>query len=193
MKIFIIGLPKSGRTTVSKSLTESGFDYIDPVSWIKHTFRDQDPKESLSRYEEAYEEYLIARLKNDPELYIDNINGIMEASNEKNFVIDGLSNPRDIIHLFDYNTDLIVFLNRMDNEAEFKDEQNIAHSVIRDYCFWLASAKLIDKSKWLEFNFTIPGDPNNPLIRKLGTHNTVIIVKSIDRVTSYLKDIVKEG
>jgi|SRR6185436_540292 len=190
MKIFIVGLPSTGRTTISKALSQDcNFIYIDPVSWLKSTFRGQYPTEHEQQYQDSYNDYLINRLKLDPDLYYRNINDLIKSNPDNSiFVIDGLANPKDFIQLFDYNNDHIIFLNRIDNEAEYKSNQNIAISVIKDYCFWLASLKLLDKNRWLEFNFSIPGDSNNDVIKKLGIHNTVILAKSIRKVILCVKD-----
>lgn len=188
MNIFIVGLPVSGRTTVAKTISNNlGFFYIDSASWLKSTFRDQNVEESDQQYTESYNTYLVNRLKLDPDLFSRNIKDIIKSSNDT-FIIDGLLNPRDFIQLFNYNEDVVVFLNRTDNEAEYKDNENIAISVIRDYCFWVASLKLLSRERWMEFNFTIPGDPANDLVKKLGTHNSVFLVKSIRKVISLIEE-----
>lgn len=151
MRIFIIGLPASGRTTVAKALSSNlGISYLNPEEWMC------DLEKLLSVTDSV--------------------------------IIDNILNPRIFVTLFDPNKDIVIFLNRVDNDAEYKDNQNIAVSVTRDYCFWLASSKLLKKEQWMEFNFAIPGDPSNKIIKKLGMHNTVLLVKSIDAVISYLVD-----
>jgi hypothetical protein len=67
------------------------------------------------------------------------------------------------------------------------DHENIGVSVIRDYCFWLSSASLINKSNWLEYNFRIPGE-DSEFIKNLGSKNSVFIVKSIKKAISHLKE-----
>ena len=40
MKIFIVGMPQSGRTTVAKALAQSkDYQYIDATSWVKGLFQ----------------------------------------------------------------------------------------------------------------------------------------------------------
>lgn len=189
MNIFIVGAPKSCKTTVAKSLCCDGkFEYIDSSSWLKATFRPKKDNEHEQQYEEEYHNYLINRLKIDPNLGNKNISATMASySYSFNFVIDGMITPKDFIHLFNYNHDIVVFLNRINNNAEFRDYENINVSVIRDYCFWLASVGLLDKKKWIEYNFKTPGEDNDD-VKILGSKNSVYLVKSLNKVISHLKE-----
>lgn len=107
------------------------------------------------------------------------------------FIIDGISSPKDFTYLFNYREDTVVFLNRTDNAGEYRDHENIGVSVIRDYCFWMAASGLIDKKRWLEYNFRIPGDDVDG-IKEMGAQNSLFIVKSINKAISHLKDKIKE-
>jgi hypothetical protein len=190
MKIFILGLPQSGRTTIAKAICESPeYRYIDAFSWIKVTFREPQEGEHPQKYEEEFNYWLTNRIKMAPNLVVDNIYDSMDAYNDEhiNFVIDGISSPRDFTRLFDINQDVVVFLNRSGNPAEFRDYQNIGVSVMRDYCFWLSSAELLPKTRWLEYNFTIPGEESD-LVKSLGHKNSVFIVRSPRKVISHLKE-----
>lgn len=191
MKIFIVGMPFSGRTTVAKALCQAeGYQYIDGSSWLKATFRERAEGEHIQQYQDEYHQYLSNRIKLNPYLSIDNVlDTIQSLPKSDRIVIDGISNPKDFIHLFDINEDIIVFLNRVDNAEEFKDSESIAVSVIRDYCFWMSSAGLLEKDRWLEYNFRIPGEGSD-FVKKLGSKNNVFIAKSIDRVISHLKEQV---
>lgn len=189
MNIFIIGAPQSCKTTVAKSLCQDNkFEYIDSSSWIKATFRPQKEQEHIQHYEEEYHHYLINRLKIDPNLGNKNISATMASySYSYNFVIDGIITPKDFVHLFNYNNDVVVFLNRINNDAEFRDYENISVSVIRDYCFWLASIGLLEKKKWIEYNFKVPSEDSDD-IKILGSKNSVYLVKSLNKVISHLQE-----
>lgn len=190
MKIFIIGLPQSGRTTVAKSLCQEGGStkYIDASSWLQCTFREPAPGEHPQQYQDEYYQYLNDRMKVNPHFIVDNIRDLMKVhSKASNFVIDGITSPHDFINLFNYNEDIVVFLNRTDNNSEHKDQENIGVSVMRDYCFWMSSAGLLSKDRWLEYNFKIPGEDSD-FIKTLGSKNSVFIVKSIHRVISHLQE-----
>jgi Adenylate kinase and related kinases len=197
MKIFIVGMPKSGRTTISKALCEgNNCQYIDAVSWVRSTFRAPHEGEKPSQYEDEYHQWFTNRLKMNHNLIIDNVRDSITAYGNKanvkfDFVIDGLSSPRDLVQLFNYNEDVIVFLNRTNNSAEYKDYENIGVSVMRDYCFWLSSADLLPKTRWFEYNFSIPGEDLEQ-VKCLGHKNSVFIVKSINRLISHLKEKLAE-
>jgi hypothetical protein len=116
---------------------------------------------------------------------------MMKVSGEgANFVIDGIISPKDFSALFDYREDTIVFLNRTDNDHEYRDHENIGISVIRDYCFWMSSAGVVNKTKWLEYNFKIPGEDSD-FVKAMGAQNSVFIVKSIKKVISHLIERLK--
>ena len=197
MRIFIVGLPRSGKTTVAKAIVEEhGYQYIDAMSWVRSTFRAANSDEHPHQYEDEYQQYLTRRMQVNPLFVIDNIYEIMETNENEDpvdpiFVIDGVSSPKDFTALFDYRQDIVVFLNRTDNEHEYRDHENIGTSVIRDYCFWLSSAGLLDKQHWLEYNFRIPGE-NSEHVKAMGAQNSVFIVKSIGRAISHLSERLKE-
>lgn len=200
MKIFIIGLPKSGRTTMAKALSEKeGSHYIDASSWVKHTFRDIKDNEPAPTYQDEFHSYLSDRLKINPDLYVDNVKQSIQSSllkapisslyEEQTFIIDGLNSPHDLVKLFNYNEDYMVFVNRTDNDAEYRDHESIGVSVIRDYCYWMSSAGLLPKSRWIEYNFKMPGEESDH-VKILGSKNSVFIVKSINRAISHFKSIM---
>src|SRR6185369_16279711 len=141
MKIFIVGMPQSGRTTVAKALAQSkDYHYIDATSWVKGLFREPFPGELTQQYSDEFHTWFTNRLKINPRFITDNIYDTMDAygpdaEDRFTFVIDGLSSPRDLMAMFDYNKDMIVFVNRTNNsEVEYKDYENIGVSLMRDYC-----------------------------------------------------------
>lgn len=194
MKIFLCGLPKSGRTTVANAFVEShGFQYIDAVSWIRFSFRKINKGEHLHQYEDEYQHFFSKKMNANPWLVTDYVYEMMKVVDNKEsiFVIDGITSPRDFATLFDYRQDVIVFLNRTDNNFEYREHENIGISVIRDYCFWLSAAGLLNKKRWLEFNFKIPGEDSDH-IKVMGAQNSVFIVKSINKVIYHLSEKIKE-
>lgn len=194
MKIFIVGLPGSGRTTVAKAIVEAhGYQYIDAMSWVRSTFRGIQKGEHPHQYEDEYQMYLTKRSNVNPWFVTDYIYEMMKVSGKEDavFVIDGITSPKDFTTMFDFRQDIIVFLNRTDNNGEFRDHENIGTSVIRDYCFWMSAAGLITKQRWLEYNFRIPGEDSDH-VKQMGAQNSVFIIKSIKRVIAHLTDKVKE-
>lgn len=194
MKIFVVGMPQSGRTTVAKALCQApNYQYIDATSWAKSTFRGPKEGEHPQQHDDELHQWYTNRMRLNPQMIVDNVIESMNAYNsikglpESDFVIDGIMSPRDLSALFDYNEDVIIFLNRTGNSAEFKDYENIGVSVMRDYCFWLSSANLLPKERWFEYNFSIPGEDSD-WVKSLGHKNSVFIVKSINKVISHLKE-----
>jgi hypothetical protein len=203
MKVFIVGQPKSGRTTVAQQLGRSlhGIDgadwfYVNTMDWVKNTFRAPNQNEKGHQYIEECHNYLLNRLQINPNLITDNFSESIKAIDKikisglnYNLVVDGVLNPRDFCQVFDYNKDMVVFLNRTDNDSDIQDYESIGVSVIRDYCFWLASANLLSKPQWIEYNFKMTGDDSD-FVRELGSKNSIYIIKSIGRVISHLINLV---
>ena len=202
MKVFICGLPKAGKSTVVKELCKR-FDKLDmkrrdpewlnvnAISWVKGTFRLANENETPDSYGDDYHNFYINRIKNDPKLIIDNVRATIAAYNFDNvhWLIDGIFSPKDFCDLFDYNNDIVVFLNRTDGESDAKDYESIGISVMRDYCFWLASADLLPRNRWLEYNFKIPGE-HSDMLKEMGSKNTVYIVKSLNKVIDHLAGVM---
>src|SRR5271169_4492238 len=117
MKIFVVGLPQSGRSTVAKAIAdEHGYQYIDAMSWVRSTFREPKDTEHPHQYEDEYQQYLSKRMWVNPNLVIDHVQEMMKMEEEDPvFIIDGITSPKDFTLLFDYREDVIIFLNRTDN------------------------------------------------------------------------------
>lgn len=194
MKIFIIGLPKSGRTTIAHALVDGDRRaYVDATSWIRSTFRERRADEHIQQFEDEYHRYLSMRMMVNPWFVAEHVWDqikIAEADKKKVFIVDGIFAPKDFVQLFDYREDVVVFLDRTDNETEVKDHENIGVSVIRDYCFWMSSANLLPRERWLEYKYRIPGE-DVEFIKELGSKNSVFLIKSIKRVMEHVKEQVK--
>lgn len=186
MNTFIIGLNKSGRSTLAQELSkEFGHLHI-AADWFKGEFRPPNEKELEQHYLDDYAQYLTQRRKNRPEEVVEAVRDQMVGES----IVDGIQSPMDFIELFDYNRDFIVFLNRVDAPIS-REHESIGVSVIRDYCFWLASAGLIEKKRWHEFNFKIPGEKSD-FIKELGSKNRIFLTNNLDRVVESVKGSVRE-
>lgn len=188
MKIFIIGLPKSGSTRVAKTLAEDpSLHYVSATDWLQSTFRPPRHDEKKEDYDLAYLEFYVNRLKVNQSICIENVIDVMKsAGTGKDFIIDGIINPGDLSRLLDFNTDVIVFLNRTDSPVTPKDYEGVAVNVMRDYCLYLATVGLLPKNRWLEYNYKLPGEESD-FIKHLGKHNTVTITRSINKAIEHLK------
>lgn len=193
MNVFILGLPHSGRTTVAKSVEKSlGLTYLNISDWVNKSSLVKLPDEHEQQFQEKYREFYFSILKINPLMCIDYAyDAMLENGLDKNYVIEGVTTPKDFVHLFDYNKDIVVFLNRTDNSEYYQDHDNIALPTMKDYCFWMSSAGFLPKHKWLEYNFRIPGE-NSDFIKNLGSKNSVYLVKSINNAISHLDGKLKE-
>lgn len=185
MKVFILGLSGAGKTTVSKSLLCNKFNYIDVLSWFKSSFRSKQPKESVNEYEQSFTTYLVSHLQQDPLFFSQQIK---DRLNDKAAIVDGMLDPRNFIDLFNPKEDYLIVLNRLDNSNN-NDYDLVSLNVIRDYCFWLSSFNMLDKDRWIEFNFKMNTDKKD-FTKKMGAKNTLYLVKSIDKAIDILKDIL---
>lgn len=188
MNVFIVGFSQSGRSTVAQSLCSEldGYQHISATDWVKSTFRKPKVDEPIQHFLDEYQQYYTQRLQDNPKMIVDMVLNSMKPFGEKFFIIDGIQSPKDFAELFNYNKDLVIFLNRVDVPTP-RDYENIGVSVIRDYCFWLSSAGLIDRNRWLEFNFKF--DDGGNLVKPLGSKNTVIIIKGgIKKVIEVCKE-----
>jgi adenylate kinase family enzyme len=196
MKVFIIGMPESGRTTVARAICQSTqFVYVDASSWMKNSFRPQRDGEHPEQYHDAYHHWVMNRVKENKNLIIDHVAGTMsgyEGADKLNWVIDGVSSPHDFPALFDHNKDFVVFLNRTDNqEIKIKDYETIGTSVIRDYCFWLSAGGILSRDRWHEYNFKMVGGVVEKF-KAMGSKNSVFIVGSLDKVIEHLKEVIQD-
>src|SRR5258708_3398056 len=189
MKVFVLGLPESGRSTVATALCQdSRYCYVDGVHWIKQTFRPKRENEHIEQYQDAYHQYFVNRLMGDADLCVRNIEDTILYNLSNHYVIDGIATPRDFSTLFDYTQDFVVFLNRTDNEdVHMKDYEKIGVSVMRDYCFWLSSAGLLPKERWHEYNFKMAGGTTDRF-KAMGSKNSVFVVSSLDKAIIHLQE-----
>jgi hypothetical protein len=189
MKIFILGRPESGRSTVAEALCQDRqYCYVDGSHWVKQTFRPKRDEEHIEQYHDAYHQYFVDRLMGDSNLCLRNIQDTILSNPSDRYVIDGIVAPRDFVTLFDYNHDFVVFLNRNgEEEIQMKDYEKIGVSVMRDYCFWMSSAGLFTKERWHEYNFKMNGgDPTR--FKTMGSKNSVFIVGTLEKAIQHLRD-----
>lgn len=172
MNVFLIGFPQSGKDIIGKSLELPNFKYVNLTASLDQiSFPNDDAKH----------DYILKLMKDCPD-------GFINADNlTNNCIVDGIISPRDFVHLFNYNSDVVVFINRTDNHPDTKEYQNIAAAVIKDYCFWLSSADLLQKNRWLEFNYKmLEDDPE--YFKQMGFKNTVFSLKGINSVCKKLRE-----
>ena len=189
MKIFILGLPKSGKTTISKSISEikefNDSVTIDSMGWINSFCRPKQEKEHEDSYEELIQENFVKRITSNLDVTFDYSMSIMNSQIKNTYIFDSVASPYDFIKMFDGRRDKVIFLNRVDDRINYRDYDNISLSAIKDYCFWLSATNLLPKTNWIEYNFKIPGS-NREEVRMLGAKNSIFIVGSIEGVMKHL-------
>jgi hypothetical protein len=103
-------------------------------------------------------------------------------------VVDGLFSPRDFVNWFDPAVDTVIFLNRTNLAEQADTHHALGISVMRDYCLWLGTMGILDRDRWLEFNFALPGNIQDPFVKVLQHKNTVIIARSLNKVIELIKE-----
>jgi len=192
MKVFILGLSQCGKTTVAKALAESPDAFsITVSSWLKSNFRLRSVNEEQEDFEKARNEFLAIGLKRDANLIADSVEITMSMHSDfnpkiKKFIIDGVTSPRDFTKLFNYNEDVAIFLNRVDNPSETTDHDGIGQNVIRDYCLWLSTMGLLPKERWTEYNYRMPGEESD-FVKELSSRNVVTITKNINKAIEIMR------
>jgi hypothetical protein len=176
MKVFLLGNPQSGKTTIGKTLDLPGFRHLHISDFLHQTDCDEEELHSS----------ILKTLKSNPDRFINQYK-LHTHDFINDFIVEGLISPKDFVTLFDENKDIVVFLNRIDHSPNTKDYQNISLAIMRDYCFWMSSANLLEKKRWIEFNYKM--SENDPSYMKtMGFKNTVYSVKGINAVVAKLRD-----
>jgi hypothetical protein len=186
MNTFLIGLRRSGRTTLAQAICQDkSYQHIS-TAWFQEGFRKPKDGETDQHFLDAYYQYFSQTLQEKPRAVVDVVKSALEVFQGNHCIIDGIQSPRDFTELFDYNRDMVIFLNRIDAPVA-REFESIGVSVIRDYCFWLASSGLLKRKQWHEYNFKIPGEESD-FIKELGSKNRVFLTKNLGRVIESVKE-----
>ena len=125
MKIFVIGLPQSGRTKVARALSEARETcYISASKWIDNSFRKPFPLEREEDYNKEYFNYSIAALKDNPFAAADCIHNqiidhnVCYPDDNTQFIIDNLTNPKDLIDLMDVDQKIDSVMKQYEDEKD---------------------------------------------------------------------------
>lgn len=116
MKIFIIGPSKSGKTPFADRVAAGlRCPCVGASEWFRQHF---PPQGDLSRQEftDAITRFSIEVLRRDPDVNIRYLRDKRLPSTPS--VVEGIRNPRDFAHLFDYQEDRVVFLSCSQTDLE---------------------------------------------------------------------------
>ena len=152
MKLLILGPSQSGKTTLAKQIAQTyGFAHISASEWIKQSW-PPSPEDFPHRnaYIQAITDYSLTALRQSPHACIDYIRDRLPHSGST--VIDGIRNPHDFIHLFDWQSDRclsLIYQHCPVPSNEF--EQGLV--VIEAYLNWLLTNRLIQHSQAIAIKF----------------------------------------
>ncbi len=152
MKIFVIGMSQSGKSTLTKYLCEKfDFSHIQSSIMVRNTFpfkeSDYDNKQDFI---EAITKFSIELNRKNPNAVSDYIKN---NYNLNNVIIEGIRNPNNFFQLFDIKTDKVIYLNYLNNKIEKTNFEN-GIDVILNYLNWNLEMEILKEGSFqkIEFN-----------------------------------------
>lgn len=146
MKIFIIGISKTGKSTLSIYLSNKyNLEHIQSSLSIRNSFEykesDFNNKQDFINAITQYSIELNQKVPNFISTYIKNNYDLT-----KNIIIEGIRNPNNFFDLFNINEDKVIFLDYLNNEVkQTKFENGI--NIIKDYLNWNLELNIIQKNR----------------------------------------------
>lgn len=135
--VFIIGKTKSAKTSFAEWVVSNypEYDLISASGWIKSQFPP-----TTSDYA-AYVQFLSTeserQLSHDPDKCIKYVSSKMQEVFGGMWVVEGVRNPRDFCHMFDYRHDFVFFIENPSHEFGGAFDDGV--SVIQEYVQWLST------------------------------------------------------
>jgi hypothetical protein len=153
--LFVLGHSRAGKTSVAEKIAaELGWARVSASDWARAGYAaaalpDADPSTFVARITA----WSMARLREDPDVCVTYVRS-RHRLEDGGFVIEGIRNPRDFIHLSDPRHDAAVILhNGAVAGAATPFETGI--SVIASYLRWVHEAGWTDEER--VFDCTFPG------------------------------------
>lgn len=146
MKIFIIGISKTGKSTLSTYLSNKyNLEHIKSSLSIRNSFEykesDFNNKQDFINAITEYSIELNQKVPNFISTYIKNNYDLT-----KNVIIEGIRNPNNFFDLFNINEDKVIFLDYLNNEVkQTKFENGI--DVIKHYLNWNLELNIIPQNR----------------------------------------------
>ena len=135
-KLFVLGSSGAAKTPIARMLAEAlGIAHVGASAWVRRAFPPVIYPASRQEQVEAMTRFSIERLRENPRACLDVAGPEMLVP----CVVEGMRNPFDFVHAFDWRTDLVVFVERIDNTL-VKTAFEGGLDVIRDYLVWLDAA-----------------------------------------------------
>jgi hypothetical protein len=136
--LFLVGLTKSGKTTIAARLaSELGLIHVPASAWAREGFGDKGSGPDFTR---RLTEWSLVKLRADPDVCVRHVRARFTLD-RGGHVIEGVRNPRDLVGLHDPRRDVIV---RIDNARVIGPETAFEEGVdvICAYAEWLSDTGL---------------------------------------------------
>lgn len=155
--LFIIGTTKTGKTTLSRMVSEK---VISMSQWVKETFQPTNP----DNYLEEITRYSQDKLASNPDACVDFVKATYHIQ-DGGFVIEGARNPRDFALLFRPGKDLVVRLYYTESVQPSGFESD-GLAAIDTYLEWLIKYGLMPKVDLLPIKLDALFGQSGPCYRK---------------------------
>ncbi len=145
MKIFLIAYSHVGKSTLGELLVDNIDNSVlfGASSWVRESCLKNSSVEEMTTYAKNI-------LSVNPWYSINYIKNKIDP--EKISIIDGVRNPFDFTHLFDYTKDIVIFLSRAGVGPSSSFEKTGILS-IRSYIEFLLSEDFISKNRAIKIHF----------------------------------------
>ncbi len=134
--IYIVGYTGSGKSTLANEISDLDGTHVIYFPHSVGQYFKSLVAPATPDYTQAVTNKSLEILAKDPDFVIKYYKSKGNCHGG-GVIVDGLRNPRDFIHLFDHNSDLVVFLDREGLEAKTEFETGV--DVIKEYVGWLNS------------------------------------------------------
>jgi hypothetical protein len=155
-KLFVLGASGAGKTPIARQLADAlGVRHVGASAWVRNAFAGMQLDPSFTsagggspvdrqKVVEAMTRFSIEELRKNPRACLDVAGPEMDVP----CVVEGMRNPFDFVHAFDWRTDLVVFVHRADNPLE-RTAFEEGLEVIGNYLSWLNKAGILDRDRVL--------------------------------------------
>lgn len=152
MKIFILGMSQSGKSTLTNKLCNKyNFKHIQSSIMVRNTFKfTEKDYHNKQDFIDAITQYSIELNRKTPNAVSDYIK---DNYNLNNVIIEGIRNPNNFFQLFDIKKDKVIYLNYLNNKIE-KTSFEKGLDVILNYLDWNLEMGILKESSFqkIEFN-----------------------------------------
>lgn len=146
MKIFVIGVSQTGKSTLSKYLCEKyQMKHIQSSVMVRETFSKKESDfKNKQDFIDAITEYSILLNRRNPNAVSDYI---QEHYFLENVIIEGIRNPNNFHKLFDIKKDKVILLDYTKNSI-IKTDFESGIDVIDNYLNWNLKMKIITENNY---------------------------------------------